>query len=185
MRVVTGSSKGRQLKAPAGSAVRPTSALVKESVFSVVQFEVEGARALDLFAGSGQMGIEALSRGAGSCVFVDNAKESIAALRGNLSSAGLFKNAEVIQSDAVLFLRGYRGKPFDIVFADPPYTSGLLEKVLPLLAGHLSVSAAVFCETGPGARLPAEAWGLSLKKQYRYGKTAVSLYRRQESEQLT
>jgi len=182
MRVITGSSKGRHLKAPVGSAVRPTSAIVKESVFSIIQFEVEGARVLDLFAGSGQMGIEALSRGAGSCVFVDNAKESIATLRANLATTGLLNKAKVIQSDALSFLRGYRHGPFDIVFADPPYMAGILEKALPLLAEHLSESAAVFCETGPGAKLPAAIGGLALKKQYRYGNTAVSLYRRPDCE---
>ena len=120
MRVITGTARGRKLQTPAGTAVRPTSDMVKEAVFSIVQFEVEGARVLDLFAGSGQMGIEALSRGARSCVFVDNAKNSLAAVRENLRSCNLTAHAKVMAGDALVFLREYRGEPFDIAFLDPP-----------------------------------------------------------------
>ena len=178
MRVITGTARGRKLLAPAGKAVRPTSAMVKEAIFSMVQFEVEGARVLDLFAGSGQMGIEALSRGARECVFVDSTRESLGALRANLSSSGPWKNAKVVPSGAVEFLRGYSGAAFDIVFMDPPYDSApLAEKCIRLLAGHMSSTGVVICEVQDGEKLPQEFAPLVLRKAYKYGKTSVLHYR--------
>jgi len=176
MRVITGSARGRKLSTPAGQAVRPTSALVKEAMFSAIQFEVEGARVLDLFAGSGQMGIEALSRGARECVFVENAKDSLGVLRGNLEHTGPWPGARVFAADALGWLRGYGGKPFDIALLDPPYASGLLDKTLRLLAPHMSGAGIILCETGEKTA-PAEAGSFALKKQYRYGKTYVYHYR--------
>ena len=178
MRVITGTARGRKLAAPAGQDVRPTSAMVKESVFSMIQFEVEGARVLDLFAGSGQMGIEALSRGARECVFVDSSKQSLNALKSNLQSTGPWKNARVHPTDAISFLRGLGGQTFDIAFLDPPYGWGLFEQCLRLLAGHMSESGIIICEGDDETRLPKEIPPLSLKKQYKYGKTRIFHYRK-------
>lgn len=182
MRVITGSARGRRLETPRGLEVRPTSAMVKEAVFSAVQFEVEGSRVLDLFAGSGQMGIEALSRGARSCVFVDQSKDSINVIKKNLAATGLEKNAKVAASESVSFLQGYRGESFDLVFLDPPYAAGLLTAALKALAPHMSESGAVFCEAGPDMQFPEAAGALSRRKVYRYGKTQVALYRMPEEE---
>jgi len=186
MRVITGTAKGCRLQTPAGYAVRPTSGIVKEAVFSALQFEIEGARVLDLFAGSGQMGIEALSRGARSCVLVDNAKESLAAIRNNLAAAGLAAKAKVVAGDAPGFLRGYRGEYFDIAFLDPPYAAGLLVSALGLLADKMSASGVIICETdisaGMDEQLHAPAEDFALVKKYRYGKTQVALYRRPGEE---
>jgi 16S rRNA (guanine966-N2)-methyltransferase len=181
MRVITGTARGRKLQTPAGTAVRPTSDMVKEAVFSIVQFEVEGARVLDLFAGSGQMGIEALSRGARSCVFVDNAKNSLAAVRENLRSCNLTAHAKVMAGDALVFLREYRGEPFDIAFLDPPYAEGLMPAALAALSDHISQSGVVLCETDRDTPLPETAGSLILKKKYRYGKTKLVQYRVRES----
>ena len=178
MRVITGTARGRRLLAPAGQAVRPTSAMVKEAIFSMVQFEVEGARVLDLFAGSGQMGIEALSRGARECVFVDSTRESLGTLRSNLTSTGPWKNARVIPSGAIEFLRGYTGAAFDIAFIDPPYDSApLATKCLRLLAGHMSAAGVAICEAEDGEDLPQEMPPLVLRKTYKYGRTRIFQYR--------
>ena len=181
MRVITGSARGRKLVAPAGQDVRPTSALVKEAIFSAIQFEIEGARVLDLFAGSGQLGIEALSRGARECVFVENAKESLAVLRSNLASTGPWGGARVVASDALNFLRGYSGQAFDIVLLDPPYASGIIVECLRLIAGQMSERGVIICETDERTQPPGEVGAFTLKKQYRYGKTYVYHYRAVDS----
>ena len=178
MRVITGTARGRNLLAPSGRNVRPTSAMVKEAIFSMVQFEVEGARVLDLFAGSGQMGIEALSRGARECVFVDSARESLEVLRANIASTGPWVSAKIVPSGAIEFLRGYKGQAFDIVFMDPPYDSHpLAADCLRLLAGHISGSGVVICEADAEAPPPGEVFPLRLKKGYKYGGTRVFQYR--------
>jgi len=178
MRVITGTVRGRKLLAPAGQAVRPTSAMVKEAIFSMVQFEIEGARVLDLFAGSGQMGIEALSRGARECVFVDSTRESLGALRANLASTGPWKSAKVVPSGAIEFLRGYAGAAFDIVLMDPPYDSApMAAKCLRLLAGQMSNTGVVICEVQDGEELPQEILPLALRKTYKYGNTRIFHYR--------
>lgn len=183
MRVITGSARGRRLKAPPGVQVRPTSAMVKEAVFSAVQFQVEGARVLDLFAGSGQMGIEALSRGARGCVLVDNARDSIAAIRENLAHTGPWEGAQVVQMDALGFLAGYRGEAFDLAFLDPPYGGVALEPVLHRLAERMAAGGVVFCEAQRSAALPRQAGALALAKIYQYGKSQIARYRMPERDE--
>ena len=123
MRVITGSARGRKLKTLEGVDVRPTTDRVKEAVFSIVQFDVQGAAVLDLFAGSGQMGIEALSRGAKLAVFVDSSKRSLEVVRDNLKTTGLAPSSRVVTMDYKSFLAGTRDQ-FDIAFLDPPYHQG-------------------------------------------------------------
>ena len=127
MRVITGIARGRKLKELPGMETRPTTDKVKESVFNIVQFDIEGRRVLDLFAGTGQMGIEALSRGAAHCTFVDLRKEAAAVVRENLAHTKLSENGKVIQGDYLAFLTGCREK-FDLAFLDPPYNTGMLER---------------------------------------------------------
>ena len=129
MRVITGTARGMRLKELPGLETRPTTDKVKESVFNIVQFDVEGRRGLDLFGGTGQMGIEALSRGAASCTFVDVRKEAAAVIRANLAHTKLEEQGKVVQGDYLAFLTGCREK-FDLVFLDPPYGAGMLEKAL-------------------------------------------------------
>ena len=179
MRVITGRARGRKLVTPAGLDVRPTSAKVKESIFSIIQFEVEGARVLDLFAGTGQMGIEALSRGARACVFVEKARESLSTLRKNLDCTGPWPGAKVLATDALSFLRGCGEAPFDIAFLDPPYAAGLLEECLPLLAGRMHPGGVILCEADRKTELPEQFSPFFLKKRYQYGKTHLLLYRAQ------
>jgi 16S rRNA (guanine(966)-N(2))-methyltransferase RsmD len=143
----------------------------------MIQFEVEGARVLDLFAGSGQMGIEALSRGARECIFVDSAKSAWQILAANLEQTGFTRMTRVVKGDALAYLQG-AGGPFDIAFLDPPYGMGLAEKALPLVAAAMSESGVVLVECASRDDMPAKA-GLFVKyREYRYGKTKVVQYRR-------
>lgn len=182
MRVITGTARGRALEAPAGLDTRPTAARVKEAVFSIIQFEVEGARVLDLFAGSGQMGIEALSRDARHCVFVDNAARSQEVLRRNLAHTRLGGAAKLVAADALSYLRT-APDGFDIAFVDPPYKKGLLPGVLDALVPLMSAGGAVICETPPDEELPAAVGDYSLHRSYRYGKTKITVYRRPQADE--
>ena len=128
MRVITGSARGRILKELQGMETRPTTGKVKESIFSIIQFDIEGRRVLDLFAGTGQLGIEALSRGARQCVFIDQRADAVKLIRENVEVCGLTDRAVIRSGDAMAYLKS--GEKFDIIFLDPPYASGLLEKAL-------------------------------------------------------
>ena len=137
MRIITGSKRGKKLVTLEGEQVRPTTDRVKESLFNILQFQLEGRRFLDLFAGSGQIGLEALSRGAGFCVFVDAAKDSIRVVEQNLRSTGLGDHAKVVNADFGAYLSTCRER-FDLAFLDPPYRTGLLERALPLVAQRMN-----------------------------------------------
>lgn len=178
MRVITGSARGMVLKTLEGNDVRPTTDKVKEAVFSAIQFEIEGRRVLDLFAGSGQLGIEALSRGAKEAVFVDSDKNAIKTVKENLTKTRLGDNAAVLQTDSVAFL-GMTDKIFDIAFLDPPYLTGLLQKALSRLDGHMASGGIAICEHPCTEALPDEQGGLKKQKEYKYGKIAVTIYRKE------
>lgn len=181
MRVVTGTARGRVLTAVEGMDVRPTSQKVKEAVFSAIQFEVEGSRFLDLFCGSGQIGIEALSRGAASCTFVDADRRSIEVTKKNLTVTGLFKQSRVAQSDYLSFLQGGKDK-FDIAFLDPPYTKGMLQEALPLLIPRMNPYGIILCEHEEKDILPDAVGDFVRVKKYRYGRMSVSAYRMKREE---
>ena len=127
MRVITGTARGRVLKELEGLETRPTTGKVKESMFSIIQFDIEGRRVLDLFAGTGQLGIEALSRGAAECVFVDRRADAVKLIRENVALCKLEDRAKIRQGEALPYLRS--GEKFDIVFADPPYALEGLETI--------------------------------------------------------
>ena len=129
MRVITGTARGRKLAALEGLEVRPTTDMVKEAMFSILQFEVEGANVLDLFAGSGQLGIEALSRGAAGAVFVDQRRDAASLIRDNLKLTGLEDRARVVCGDAAAFLSS-AGEKFGLIFIDPPYAANLWENTI-------------------------------------------------------
>ena len=177
MRVITGTARGRVLKTLPGDATRPTTDKVKEAVFSAIQFDVEGRRVLDLFAGSGQMGIEALSRGAAHAVFVDASREAASVVKENLQKTDLFANATVICRKAEDFLN--TAERFDLVFVDPPYASDLLLQVLQRLPRCLSDYATVICEHPTSVTLPQTVGTLVAGKPKQYGKIGVTIYRNQ------
>ena len=179
MRVITGIARGRRLKEPNGMETRPTADRVKEAIFSSIQFEVEGRKVLDLFGGTGQMGIEALSRGAVHCTFVDLQKQAVAIIRENVNSTGFADQSTVIQGDALAFLSRCREK-FDLIFLDPPYDSGLLEKAMELITtiDIVSENGIIVCENGSNSGWPVVAEPYRMQKEYRYGKIRTALYRR-------
>ena len=174
MRIITGSKRGKKLVTLEGEQVRPTTDRVKESLFNILQFQLEGRKFLDLFAGSGQIGLEALSRGAALCVFVDSAKESIRVVEKNIQSTGLGDRAKVVGFAA--YLRGSR-EMFDIAFLDPPYRTGLLEQALPLVAQRMNPGGVILCEHPKDEALPEAAGAFRLHKTYRYGKIMLTSYR--------
>ncbi len=181
MRVITGTARGRRLKTLEGNDVRPTTDRVKEAVFSIIQFEVQSAKVLDLFAGSGQMGVEALSRGARLAVFVDHSKQSLEVVRENLKSTGLTAGSRVVTMDYKSFLLGCRDR-FDIAFLDPPYRQGLLQEALPLVAACMEPGGVILCEHQKGEELPETVVDFKLQKQYNYGKITVTAYRAASDE---
>ena len=179
MRVITGTARGVRLKTPDGMKTRPTSDRVKEAVFSIIQFETEGSRFLDLFAGTGQMGIEALSRGAAAAVFVDGWKEACALVRENIRLSRVGDRAKVICSDYLSYLAHCKEK-FDIIFLDPPYAEIFLENALNKISeiDILSDRGIIICERPFEKPLADDFDGLTLAKNYRYGKTAVTIFRK-------
>ena len=174
MRVITGSARGRKLKTPENYDIRPTTDNVKEALFNIIQFDIEGRRVLDLFAGTGQLGIEALSRGAKSCVFIDESREAVKIVKENLKACGL--SAPVLQENALNYLR--RGERFDLIFVDPPYDAGLYEPVLNTLnsVDNLSDGGIMICEARREAELPELPAPYRKGKEYRYGKVKICIY---------
>ena len=176
MRVITGLARGRRLETLPGDATRPTGEKVKESLFSAIQFDIEGRRVLDLFAGSGQLGIEALSRGASGCVFVDKNTEAVKVIRQNLQHTGLAEKSQVLGTDALSYLTR-PGDRFDLVFLDPPYASEMLLPVLDKVAPLVNDGGIIVCETDDTTALPSYIDRFALAKTYRYGHTLVWIYR--------
>lgn len=181
MRVITGTARGRKLVTPDGTDVRPTTEKVKEGIFSSVQFDIENALVLDLFAGSGQMGIEALSRGASHAVFVDNSVKSVKCVNENLRNTGLSRLAEVISRDSYDYIR-LTAQKFDIIILDPPYRYGHIHKLLPLAEKKLNNGGLIICEYEKEADIPSAPENMTLKKTYRYGKINVSVFAKPSEE---
>ena len=175
MRVITGSAKGKRLVTPDGRDVRPTPDKVKEGIFSALQFDIEGRRVLELFAGSGQLSMEALSRGAESAVLVDSSPVSIKHIKKNIEICGFEDSTKVVLSDYASFCAMCRDS-FDIVFLDPPYDAGLMlpsvKAVLPLMSDY----GLIVCEHPPEVQLPEEIGGFSVWRKYRYGKIHLTVY---------
>lgn len=175
MRVITGSARGRKLEQLVGDDVRPTTDRVKEAVFSIIQFNIEGRRFLDLFAGSGQMGIEALSRGAKEAVFVDNRRDSVEIIKRNLKSTKLDASARVLSMESLSYLRTCRDK-FDFLFLDPPYGTGLLQSALESAEGVMNKGGMIICESPLNEEFPEKLDEFVKYREYRYGKIKITTY---------
>ncbi|MBR3268767.1 MAG: 16S rRNA (guanine(966)-N(2))-methyltransferase RsmD [Oscillospiraceae bacterium] len=179
MRVITGTARGRKLLAPPGTDTRPTTDKVKEAVCSALQFDFPGAVILDLFAGSGQMAIEALSRGAAKAVLTDADERAVRCIRQNIAGCGLSERAEVLRSDAFSYLQRCTAA-FDIAFLDPPYGKNILQQILPVLAEKMQRTGIIVCEHEPECKLPDRIQNFYLQKQKKYGKIMISIYRQPE-----
>jgi 16S rRNA (guanine(966)-N(2))-methyltransferase RsmD len=183
MRIITGSARGTHLQTLQGDTTRPTSERAKEALFSMLQQKPVGARVLDLFAGSGQLGLEALSRGAALAVLADASAEAVAVIRRNAEKTHLEARARILRTDALAYLRTCRDGPFDLVFLDPPYAAGLLPACLSALwmGGLLSPNAVVVAESGAAGDVAGSDESLASKyeilKQNRYGAAFVTLLR--------
>lgn len=174
MRVITGTARGRRLKTPDNYDIRPTTDNVKESVFNIIQFDIEGRQVLDLFAGTGQLGIECLSRGAAGAVFVDRDRDAVRIVKDNLKTCGM--KATVLQEDSISFLN-HCGK-FDVIFIDPPYDSDLYESALKIinLVDILSEGGIIICEARREKVLPEMTGPYRKRKEYDYGKVKICIY---------
>ena len=180
MRVITGKARGIVLKTPEGMATRPTADRVKEALFSIIQFEIPAARVLDLFGGTGQLGIEALSRDAKSAVFVDESEDACRLIRENLKRTKLEAQARVVRSDYLAFLKTCRDK-FDIILLDPPYAEVFLENSLKMITeiDILETGGIIVAERPLGKELPWEFSGYVRSRDYKYGRTLITIYRKQ------
>ena len=174
MRVITGTARSRRLKTPENYDIRPTTDNVKESLFNIIQFDIEGRRVLDLFAGTGQLGIECLSRGAESAVFVDESREAVKIVKENLKTCGM--SATVMQTDARSFLRSCGS--FGLIFVDPPYDSDLYGEVLEIInsVDILSDGGIIICEARRDRRLPEMTAPYEKQREYVYGKVKLCKY---------
>ena len=179
MRVITGSARGIQLKTPDGMTTRPTSDRVKEAMFSIIHFDIPAAHVLDLFGGTGQLGIEALSRGAKSAIFVDAGEPACRLIKENLKRVKMEQQGKVVRSDYLEYLKRTQEK-FDIILLDPPYAEVFLENALKCIAeiDILRENGIIVTERPVGKELPWEFQGLERSKDYKYGNTVLTIYRK-------
>lgn len=183
MRIITGKARGVKLDTLDGLATRPTTEKVKEAIFSMIQFETEGRRVLDIFAGSGQLSLEALSRGATEAVLIDASKEAAEIIRRNAVKTKLFLQTKVIVGDYKTALRQLSGKGrFDIIFCDAPYAAKLTQDAVKrvLDADLLSDHGIIICESDE--ETPFSHPALNIRKHNRYGKTFITIYEKNIEE---
>ena len=183
MRVITGKARGVVLKTPDGDLTRPTTDRVKEALFSIIQFELPGATVLDLFGGTGQLGIEAISRGAQSAVFVDAREDACKLIRENLRRTRFEKEGKVIRADYLDYLKRCKEK-FSVILLDPPYSEVFLENSLKMITeiDILKSGGIIVAERPVGKDLPWDFPGFTRSKDYKYGKILLTLYRKDSAE---
>lgn len=179
MRVITGTARGRKLKDLPGLDTRPTTDRVKESIFNIIQFDVEGRRVLDLFGGSGQLSIEALSRGAAEATVVELNAAAVKIIRENVETCRFEQQCRVVPQEALTFLAGCREK-FHLVFLDPPYAGPLMDQALERIAAIdiVSENGIIVCESALDKAMPELPHPYEKGREYRYGKIKVTIYRR-------
>ena len=179
MRVITGSARGVALKTPDGMQTRPTTDRVKEALFSIIHFDIPGARVLDLFGGTGQLGIEALSRGAASATFVDQSDAACRLIKENLRRTKFEQKGKVVRADYLEYLSRCR-EQYDIILLDPPYAEVFLENALKRIAeiDILQSGGIIIAERPLGKELPWEFAGFTRSRDYKYGKILLTLYRK-------
>ncbi len=184
MRIITGSARGIKLNTLEGDDTRPTAERVKEAVFSMIQFEIEGRRVLDLFAGSGQMALEALSRGAQKAVMIDINPDAQKIIKTNAQKAKLYDRSVVLGGDCKKFIKGFAGKEqFDIIFIDPPYEAKMIPEILNYLVKFdvIAPNGLVICEDDRSA--PYECEGLSLRRHAKYGRIYITVLEKRVNDE--
>ena len=179
VRIISGSARGRAIVAPPGEKTRPTQDYVRESLFNIIRWDLEDARVLDLFAGTGQLGIEALSRGAKSAVFVDQREDACKLIKENLRRTKLEQDAKVVRMDYLDYLKRTKEK-FDIIFLDPPYAEVFLENALKCITeiDILQSGGIIVAERPLGKDLPWDFEDYTRSKDYKYGKVLLTIYRK-------
>lgn len=176
MRVISGYARGKKIKEPVDFDIRPTTDMVKESIFNIIQFYIEGRSVLDLFGGTGQLGIEALSRGASGAVFVDESRKSARLIKENLKATGLEENARVVIGDSLKYLEN--SEKFDIIFLDPPYATELLENAIEKVIKFdiLKENGIIICESKIEKVLPEVPLPYRKNREYKYGKIKITTF---------
>ena len=182
MRIITGTAKGTVLKTLEGDATRPTAERVKEAVFSMIQFDIEGRKVLDLFSGSGQMALEALSRGASSATLVDRSREAISIIRHNAEKTKLSDACTIYQADYLDFIKRNADTQYDIIFLDPPYTQKMYRPALAAMLEYrlLKPTSLILCESNEDTVFEndaALAARFAIEKQSKYSKTYITVFK--------
>ena len=189
LKIITGKAKGKILKTLEGEATRPTSQRIKEALFSSIQFDIESRRVLDLFAGSGGLGLEAMSRGAASCMFIDSSREAMDIIKANAKTTGFFDNCRFLVSDAKNYIRKASGRDkYDLVFIDPPYSLECCFEVLnKLVSADLLADGALVAIEGGTETIDESALGpFEVQKSARYGSKTfllILLYRKEKTNE--
>lgn len=184
MRIITGSARGKRLQAPAGLHTRPTTDRVKESVFNIIQWDLEGRRVLDLFGGSGQLGLEALSRGAADCTIVDGDKNAQNIIEANIKSCGFGERCRLVRGDAFFFLQRQGKGSYHVIFLDPPYGGELLNRAVESICriDILAQGGIIVCESAVDDLLTEPPAPYRTVKRYAYGHTAVTIITKEDAE---
>ena len=182
MRIITGKAKGITLKTLEGENTRPTSERVKEAVFSMIQFDIEDRTVLDLFSGSGQMALEALSRGAASATLIDKSRDAVSIIKQNARKTKLEDKCAIFQADYLDFIKRSSGKKFDIIFCDPPYALKMYKPAFAAMLeyGLLKPTSFIICESGEDTVFEGDrelAAKFAIEKQSRYGKTYITIFK--------
>lgn len=178
MRIITGIAKGRKIKAPSGMDTRPTLDRVKESIFDILACKIEGKNILDLFAGTGNLGLEAISRGANKCIFVENNRDTYKILQENVTSLGFQKECELYNRDSFASLKFFHNNnnTFDIIFLDPPYGKGYIEKAISAIDGEdlLNDDGIIVCEYDEKDLIPDTVGKIRSYRTEKYGRVKIS-----------
>ena len=184
MRIITGSARGKRLQTPSGLHTRPTTDRVKESVFNIVQWDLEGRKVLDLFGGSGQLGLESLSRGAASCVIVDGDRNAQKAIEANIKNCGFERACQLIKGDSFQFLQRQKKDSYLVIFLDPPYGGELLNRAIAEICriDILTENGIMVCESSAEDQLQPVSAPYRVVKRYQYGHTAVTIITKGETE---
>lgn len=175
MRIIAGEMRGRQLKTVEGMQTRPTSDKVKGAIFNVLGDKVLEARVLDLFSGTGNLAIEALSRGSHYAVLVEKSREAHGVILKNIEQVGVSHKTKLLLSDALKYIKRYPNEVFDLIFLDPPYREGLVLKVILTLKEHscLAPDGVIVAETAKDEQLDGDIYPFEIRKTGEYGDTKV------------